>query len=38
MQDPAVSYLSKSLINYAMSDALQPKAEATKEQLYAALR
>ena len=38
MQDPAVSYLIKSLINYAMSDKLQPKAVVTKEQLQAALR
>ena len=38
MQDPALSYLIKSLINYAMSDKLQPKAVVTKEQLQAALR
>lgn len=38
MSDPAVAYLTKSLINYAMSDSFQPKLAATRGQLVVALR
>jgi hypothetical protein len=37
LADPAVDYVLRSLINYAMSDRFRPDVRLTREQFFAAL-